>query len=246
MKLTRIAVLFLTLMIPFTVFAQNSRSTRHRPRTIEGTIIGRRDGMAWYGIVVESSGRRYMVTIANNPNNRVRDPVVVGDVESVGARVRVTYIGSEPWSDNMLALYATRIVRLNNRTATPNRPLQRGVYYIKVARCNAGQFSRSQWQQTANRLRRGGIPVFFALTESLPLSRQIRGEWLLIRITRRYSTAHVDALILGPFSSKQAASAAVARMPSLLPEEGRPLVEEHSGAWGMGCFIIMGTRTPEA
>jgi len=243
MKLTRIAVLFLALVMPFAVYAQHSRSTRHRPRTIEGTVVDKREGPSWLAIVIESGGRRYMVTTAYNPNSQRRDPIMVRDVESIGARVRVTYVGSEPWEPNMPALYATRIVRLNNQATTSNRPTQRGVYYISVARCNAGQFSRSRWQQTANRLKRGGIPAFFASTESLPLSRQSRGEWLLIRINRRYSSAQVDALVLGPFSSKQAASAAVARIPNLLPEEGQPLVEEHSGMWGMGCFIIMGTRT---
>lgn len=127
--------------------------------------------------------------------------------------------------------------------AQTDRPTQRDVYYIEVSRCNAGQFSRSQWQQAANKLRRAGLPAFFASTQSLPLSKQSRGEWLLIRVVRRYSTAQVDALVLGPFEFKQAANAAVARIPILLPEERQPLIEEHSGMWGMGCFIIMGTRT---
>ena len=127
--------------------------------------------------------------------------------------------------------------------AQTDRPTQRDVYYIEVSRCNAGQFSRSHWQQAGNKLRRAGLPAFFASTQSLTLSKQSRGEWLLIRVVRRYSTAQVDALVLGPFESKQAASAAVARIPILLPEEGQPLIEEHSGMWGMGCFNIMGTRT---
>lgn len=115
-------------------------------------------------------------------------------------------------------------------------------YYISVARCNAGQLSKKQWQQTADKLKRAGIPAFFASTESLPLSSQTRGEWLLVRITRRYSSAHVDALVLGPFSSKKAASAAVNKIPNVVSGEGSPLEEEHSGMWGMGCFIIMGAR----
>jgi hypothetical protein len=64
----------------------------------------------------------------------------------------------------------------------------------------------------------------------------------LVRITRRYWSAHVDALVLGPFSSKKAASAAVNKIPTVVSGEGSPLEEEHSGMWGMGCFIIMGTR----
>jgi hypothetical protein len=123
-----------------------------------------------------------------------------------------------------------------------NKAAPRAVYYIEVARCNAGQLSKKQWQQTADKLKRAGIPAFFAITESLPLSSQTRGEWLLVRITRRYSSAHVDALVLGPFSSKKAASAAVNKIPNVVSGEGSALEEEHSGMWGMGCFIIMGTR----
>ncbi len=67
------------------------------------------------------------------------------------------------------------------------KPAQKGNYYISVARCDAGQFSKKQWQQAANKLERGGIPAFFAAHESLPLSAQIRGDWLLIRIPKRYS-----------------------------------------------------------
>lgn len=131
MKLIRIAVLFLALMISFAVYAQNSRSTRHRPRTIEGTVVDKREGPSWLAIVIESGGRRYMVTTAYNPNSLGRDPVMVGDVESIGARVRVTYIGSEPWEANMPALYATRVVRLTNQIVSP-----RGNIPTSVAQSN--------------------------------------------------------------------------------------------------------------
>lgn len=124
-----------------------------------------------------------------------------------------------------------------------NKPAPKGVYYIEVARCNAGQLSKKQWQQTANKFKRGGISAFFALHESPPLSSQTQGDWLLVRITRRYSSAHVDALVLGPFASKKAATAAVAKIPNLLSDEGQPLSEDHPGEWSMGCFLIMGTRT---
>jgi len=119
MRHTRTAVLLLALVIPFTTFAQNSRSTRHRPRTIEGTVIGRREGPRWLAIVIESGGRRYMVTTDHDPNALGRDPTRIGDVESIGSRVRVTYIGSEPWEANMPALNATRIVRLGNQSVAP-------------------------------------------------------------------------------------------------------------------------------
>lgn len=120
---------------------------------------------------------------------------------------------------------------------------RRPTYYISVARCDAGQFSKKQWQLSADKLKRAGIPAFFALTKSLPLSSQTRGEWLLVRITQRYPSAHVDALVLGPFSSKNAASSAVNKIPGVLSDEGATLNEEHSGMWDFGCFIIMGNRT---
>jgi hypothetical protein len=121
MRLARITTLFLVLVIPFTAYAQKSRVSQHRPRTIEGTVVDKREGPSWLAIVIESGGRRYMVTTAYNPNSLGRDPVMIGDVESIGARVKVTYIGSEPWEPNMPALYATRIVRVSSESTSQRR-----------------------------------------------------------------------------------------------------------------------------
>lgn len=120
---------------------------------------------------------------------------------------------------------------------------QRKIYYISIARANAAQFSKRQWQQTANTLKRGGIPVFFADHQSMPSSDQIKGDWLLIRINRRLPGAAADTMMLGPFTSKQTAGNAVNKLPRLLSDEGQPLTENYPGEWSMGYYIIMGERT---
>jgi hypothetical protein len=72
------------------------------------------------GIVVESAGRRYVVATSNNPDNHVKDPEVIGEVGTLGARVRVTYTATEPWGSDVLALHATRVVRLGSQSQTVN------------------------------------------------------------------------------------------------------------------------------
>lgn len=119
----------------------------------------------------------------------------------------------------------------------------KSTYYIEIARCNAGQYTKKQWQKAANSLKRGGVAAKKAATESLPSEKQERGDWLLTRITKRYGSAQIDALVLGPFESKRAASAAVNKLPSLLPGEEESLSGNYLGEWSMGCFIILGTRT---
>lgn len=257
MKLKSLSTLVLLSASLPAVSAQRPKTPL--PRTLEGVVVDTTGGARWMGIVVESAGKRYVVATSNNPENHVKDPQVVGEVGTVGARVRVTYVGTEPWGSDMLALHATRVVRLGSHSQTlnsesptrgsaPRNPAsalspRNGVYYVSVARCDAGQYSKKEWQQTANALQRGGIPAFFASHQALPLSNQVRGDWLLMRISQRYSTAHVDSLLLGPFSSKQAASTAVRKIPKLLLSEGQALVEDHPGDWTMGCLLMLGVRT---
>lgn len=113
-------------------------------------------------------------------------------------------------------------------------------YYISVGRANVGQFSNREWQKVADKFKRSGVPAFFAETESLPLSVQSRSEWLLVKMNRRLKRASVDALLLGPFASREKASAAVRKFPELFSDEGSPLREDHFGSWSMGYFLIMG------
>lgn len=141
-----------------------------------------------------------------------------------------------------LTLTTAGLAQTGNRKTSSNTR-SKAVYYISIARSNAAQFSKNRWQQAANTIRRGGIPAFFANHESLPPSSQVRGDWLLVRIIRRLSAPAADALMLGPFSSKQAASAAVNKLPHLLSDEGQPLNENYPGDWSMGNYIIMGVRT---
>ena len=116
-------------------------------------------------------------------------------------------------------------------------------YYISVGRSNAAQYSKKQWQQVADTFKRNGIPAFFAENESLPLSEQTRGEWLLVKIKRRLKGASADALLLGPFDSKTAARAAAEKFPALFSDEGSPLREDYDHEWSMGFYIILGVRT---
>lgn len=126
---------------------------------------------------------------------------------------------------------------------TKTQTYRKTAYYILVARANVGQFSKKQWQQTANTLKRSGIPAFFENHETVPFSSQTRGDWLLVRKIRRLSSPMVDALALGPFNSKEAARAAVNKLPNLLSDEGRPLSEDYDGSWIMGYFLLLGVRT---
>jgi hypothetical protein len=131
--------------------------------------------------------------------------------------------------------------KTKRNTKAASTTSQKSAFYISVARCNYGQYSKKKWQQTADKLKRGGIPAFFASTESIPDST--REKWLLIKINRRYPSAEIDALVLGPFSSKQVARDAVNKFPNLISGEGEPLRENYDAEWSMGCFIMLGART---
>lgn len=117
---TLISVLLLLTFSAETVSLQRIR--RFPVRSLEGVVVDTTGGARWMGIVVESGGRRHTVTTANNPDNQMRDPVIIGDISTIGTRVRVTYNGSEPWGQNETALYATKIVSLNNQTTASSRP----------------------------------------------------------------------------------------------------------------------------
>lgn len=108
----------LLLLLGLTAYAQRAKAPI--ARMLEGVVVDTTGGARWMGIVVESAGKRYVVATANNPDNHVKDPQVVGEVGTIGTRVRVTYIGTEPWGSDMLALHATRVVRLGDKSQTLN------------------------------------------------------------------------------------------------------------------------------
>lgn len=111
----------LLVLLGLTAYAQRAKSSV--ARTLEGVVVDTMDGARWMGIVVESGGRRYEVAIANNPDDHLKDPVVVGDVKKIGTRVKVTYKGSERFGGNEITLHASRIVALSDQASViSNRP----------------------------------------------------------------------------------------------------------------------------
>jgi hypothetical protein len=118
MRHTRIVVVFIALAIPFTALAQKSLRPQANSRTLEGVVVDTTGGPQWIGIVVESNGRRYVVSISNS-RYPASDPKVTGrGIESIGTRVKVTYTKTEPWINDTVALVATRIIKLDDQTTT--------------------------------------------------------------------------------------------------------------------------------
>lgn len=142
-----------------------------------------------------------------------------------------------------LAQSKSRKTVRKTKSKTVSNASRKAVYYISVGRSNAGQYSKKQWGRVAATLKRNGIPAFFAEHHSLPLSEQIRGEWLLVRIVKRLSNPAADALFLGPFDSETAARKAVNKFSKLFSDEGNPLNENYAGEWSMGNYLIMGVHT---
>jgi hypothetical protein len=118
-----IIIVAITLIAVIPLQSQNSKLRLRQPRTLEGVVVAREEGPRWVGIVVESASKKYLVTLAYNPDAHVKDPAVIGgDVEAIGTRVRITFTGWDPWPPDMLALYATRVVRLPQRSVAPSTP----------------------------------------------------------------------------------------------------------------------------
>lgn len=127
MKRSRIMVLFLVMVIPFTASAQRSRRPRVRSRMLEGVVVDTIAGPRWDGIVIESGGKKYSVVLhMNRPvEGGSIDPTVVGgNVESPGTRVRVFYTGMGSQSNEPIDLYAIRVVKLTNQTVVPREGRQ--------------------------------------------------------------------------------------------------------------------------
>lgn len=111
MKTFRLFLLFLFLCAHFCAHAQTSRQTLSRSKTIEGVVVEKVEGAQWYGIVIESRGVKYTIQLAGKSGS-VKSQV--GDVETVGNRVRVSYKGRGRQSDGYW-LDATRVVQVRNK-----------------------------------------------------------------------------------------------------------------------------------
>lgn len=116
--------LLLMLAVPCGAYAQRSNKPTPQSRTIEGTVVETTGTVRWQAIVIESGGRKYYVQTEFIPEESERNPTVVGDIYSDGARVRVTYYGTSRvyFHGPLLALSATRIVGLVSRTVAPPAP----------------------------------------------------------------------------------------------------------------------------
>ncbi len=77
--------------------------------TIEGTIVETTGGANWFGIIVESSGVKYLIQLDGNSGG-VKS--TAGDVETVGNRVSITYRNKQTRTDGSYVLEATRIVQI--------------------------------------------------------------------------------------------------------------------------------------
>lgn len=109
MKTFRLFLLFLFLCAHS--YAQTSRQTLSRSKTIEGVVVEKVEGAQWYGIVIESRGVKYTIQLAGKSGG-VKSQV--GDVETVGNRVRVSYKSKGRQSDGYW-LDATRVVQVRNK-----------------------------------------------------------------------------------------------------------------------------------
>jgi hypothetical protein len=110
LKSQRVSLLFL-LMVPFGTFAQGPKTTH--PRTLEGTVVGKEEGPRWTAIVVESGGTKYVVPLGQSPSEF--NPTTIGDVEAIGARVRVIWRKLERRRDGALWVDALRVMTIENQ-----------------------------------------------------------------------------------------------------------------------------------
>lgn len=76
---------------------------------VDGVIVDKLEGANWWGIVVESMGVRYNIQLGGNSGG-VRSQV--GDVETIGNRVRVTYRTKRKENDGSYFLDATRVEQI--------------------------------------------------------------------------------------------------------------------------------------
>lgn len=84
----------------------------HQPGVVEGVVIEKNEGASGYGVTVESRGERYYVYLAGNMGGVKTQ---IGDVETVGNRVRIAYRSKRKASDGTYSLDATSIVQIKRR-----------------------------------------------------------------------------------------------------------------------------------
>lgn len=120
MNLKYILTLLLVLVLTISTSAQHSRRSQANFRTLEGTVIDVTGVSRWSGIIIESGGRKYVVQLYNSDYPKSGPKVIGGNVMGVGTRVKVVYINTQPWVNNMLALNATRVIKLDGQTGPKN------------------------------------------------------------------------------------------------------------------------------
>lgn len=79
------------------------------PGILEGVIVEKLEGANWWGIVIESRGIRYSIQLGGNSGG-VKSQI--GDVETIGNRVRVSYKNKRKENDGSYFLDATRVVQI--------------------------------------------------------------------------------------------------------------------------------------
>lgn len=79
------------------------------PGTLEGVIVDKLEGANWWGIVIESKGVRYSIQLGGNSRGIQSQ---IGDVETIGNRVRVSYKTQRKNNDGSYFLDATRVVQI--------------------------------------------------------------------------------------------------------------------------------------
>lgn len=125
MRITRIVAFFLILVVPSAAYAQKSKKTKLRSRTLEGSVIGDDSTRYVTNIIIESAGKRYSLTLEGKGDPR---PTLIGfeNGYDIGTRIRVTYTSQENWDNYGITdgaqgysgvyLTATRVVKLDSGT----------------------------------------------------------------------------------------------------------------------------------
>lgn len=135
MKYTQIAILLVVTFLSSSTFAQRSRSTQPRSRTLEGTVVDTTGGPSWLGIIVSSGGKRYVISLENTRFPKADVKVRRGNIETVGAVVRVTYtemrapdVNGDGW------LEAISVVEVSSSSAAQTRAGNNGAKLISTIR----------------------------------------------------------------------------------------------------------------
>src|SRR5436853_474737 len=112
---TSLTLTFL-LMVPFAVLGQPKKIPS--ARSFEGSVVGKEEGARWIALVVESRGTRYVIPLGLSPTEY--NPTTTGDVERIGAQVRVSYRKFERRSDGSIWVDALRVVTVEGPLTRPN------------------------------------------------------------------------------------------------------------------------------